>query len=220
MSDNAIISQSAVPTDNNDLKNKKYVDDNRKKLKDVADGNINMGFYNIKQTVVPTDNSDVINKSYVDTKIVSFDTKIFDFSIGADGYYYPLGNPFTPLYYYNPNNTTRINTDRMFVGSSISDANLKNRGFDMYVRAYKQDGTFKLIALVRVSLSISNIKYDCIAPQRSYNRLYTIDDSVTLETLLGKDFSQYKLFVICVQSFGNTPQINYKFKLQVSLVNF
>ena len=64
MADNAIISQSAVPTDNNYLTNKKYVDNNTKKLKGVADGNINIEFYKIKQTMVPTDNYDVINKSY------------------------------------------------------------------------------------------------------------------------------------------------------------
>ena len=113
MTNNAIISQSAVPADNNHLTNKKYVVYNRKKLKGVADGNKNMGFYKIKQTVVPTDNYDVINKSYVDTKIVFFDQKIFDFSIDADDYHYPLDNPFTPIYHYNPNNTTRKNTDRM-----------------------------------------------------------------------------------------------------------
>ena len=73
---------------------------------------------------------------------------------------------------------------------------------------------------LNVSLNSSNIKYDFIAPQTSHNRLYSINYSNTLETLLGKDFSQYKLFVISVQTLGITPQINYELKLEVSLVNY
>ena len=108
----------------------------------------------------------------------------------------------------------------MFLGSSMSDANLNNRYFKMYVRAYNQDGTFKLVEFLNISLNSSNIKYDFIAPQTSHNRLYSINHSNTLENIFGKYFSQYKLFVILVQTFGNTPQINYGFKLQVSLVNY
>ena len=90
MEDNATISQSAAPTNGYHLTNKKYLDDNRKKLKGIADENINMGYYKIKQTIFSTSNGDIINKNYVDTKITSFDRKIIDLSISADGYYYPL----------------------------------------------------------------------------------------------------------------------------------
>ena len=128
----------------------------------------------------------------MDIKITSFDRKIFGFSISADDYYYPLNNPFTPLYYYNPIKTTRLNVERKFLGSSMPDASLNNRGFNIFVRAYENDGTLKVTQITNISLNLKNIKYDYDNPQTSPNRLYIIDYSDTFENLIGQDFSQYR----------------------------
>ena len=49
--------------------------------------------------------------------------------------------------------------------------------------------------------------------------MYNIDYSLKLSHILGSLYNEYRIFYVVIQALGNTPQISYELKLQVSLVN-
>ena len=49
--------------------------------------------------------------------------------------------------------------------------------------------------------------------------MYNIDYSLQLSHILGSLYNEYRIFYVVIKALGNTPQIRYELKLQVSLVN-
>ena len=49
--------------------------------------------------------------------------------------------------------------------------------------------------------------------------MYNIDYSLQLSHNLGSLYNEYRIFYVVIKALGNTPQIRYELKLQVSLVN-
>ena len=92
----------------------------------------------------------------------------------------------------------------MFIGSSMSDSDIQNRQIQLMLRTTKENGSTKT-----VNLKDKNAIY-----ARS-DRMYNINYSLELSYILGSLYNEYGIFYVMMQ--GNTPQIQYELKLQVSL---
>ena len=101
----------------------------------------------------------------------------------------------------------------MFLGSSMTDSDIENRKIDIMLRIIKENGSTKTVTLKKVNLKDKNTLYT-----RIY-RIYNIDYSLKLSHILGSLYNEYRIFNMVIKALGNTPQIRYELKLQVSLVN-